>query len=312
MAGYTREQTLRMLRIQPRQLLAWERARLIAASQSYSFQELGQLRKLRDLCAMHISASSISASVEAMRQVSGAADPLIEASAVCNGPRLTFRYSGAMMEPIARQFVFDFECNPRPRQSIAPPLAGFPMDVGAMFSDAVQLEASGHCAQATVIYRAILDAEPRHAPTCINLGTLAYNERKFVQAEELYRRAADSDPGYALAWFDLGNALDELKRLPQAIEAYQTAIRLTPRYADAHYNLALAFERIGERRKALRHWTAYLKLDSVGPWANHARGQARLILDREKLSIVHRSARYSAAKPMRPVGQLHLASPAAV
>jgi hypothetical protein len=53
----------------------------------------------------------------------------------------------------------------------------------------------------------------------------------------------------------------------------------------------LAYERTGQRRKALRHWTAYLKLDNVGPWANHARSQQRKILDREKLTIVHRSPR---------------------
>ena len=83
--------------------------------------------------------------------------------------------------------------------------------------------------------------------------------------------------------------LDELERLPDAIEAYRNAIQLVPKYADAHYNLALAYERIGERRRALRHWTVYLKLDPVGPWANHARTQSRKILSREKLTIVHRS-----------------------
>jgi hypothetical protein len=40
----------------------------------------------------------------------------------------------------------------------------------------------------------------------------------------------------------------------------------------------------------LRHWTAYIKLDPVGPWSNHARMQARKILEREQLSIVHRGS----------------------
>jgi hypothetical protein len=52
----------------------------------------------------------------------------------------------------------------------------------------------------------------------------------------------------------------------------------------------LAYERTGDRRAALRHWTTYIKLDPVGPWANHARMQARKILEREQLSIVHRSS----------------------
>jgi hypothetical protein len=36
----------------------------------------------------------------------------------------------------------------------------------------------------------------------------------------------------------------------------------------------------------LKHWEIYLKLDPAGPWANHARGQAKKILDREKLTII--------------------------
>ncbi len=61
-----------------------------------------------------------------------------------------------------------------------------------------------------------------------------------------------------------------------------------PHYGDAHYNVALAYERTGDRRAALRHWTTYIKLDPIGPWSNHARIQARKILEREKLAIVHR------------------------
>ena len=68
---------------------------------------------------------------------------------------------------------------------------------------------------------------------------------------------------------------------------------LVPHYGDAHYNVALAYERTGDRRAALRHWTTYIKLDPVGPWSNHARMQARKILEREKLSIVHRGSSVS-------------------
>ncbi|HEV2274868.1 MAG TPA: tetratricopeptide repeat protein, partial [Acidobacteriaceae bacterium] len=127
-----------------------------------------------------------------------------------------------------------------------------------------------------------------------------YNQRQFGRAEQHYRRATVSDPNYALAFFDLGNVLDELQRLPEAIEAYRRAIRLVPSYADAHYNLALAYERTGEPRRALRHWRSYIKLDPIGPWANHARGQARKILDRTGLAIVYRRATQRRELPLRP------------
>ena len=290
---YSRQDVLRILRIRANQLCAWERSGLISPGDSYSFKDMVQLRKLRDLRATRLSAASIRASVHAMRNVSGVANPLLETGAVRNGSRLAFRLSGAMVEPIARQFVFDFDS----------PHAGSLAEVGDaaekhaarearvahLFLDAVQQEERGRMEEAIVFYEAILAIDERHAPACINLGTLYYNQRRFTEAEKLYRRATVSDPQYALAFFDLGNVLDELQRLPEAIDAYRRAIHLVPKYADAHYNLALAYERTGEPGRALRHWSSYIKLDPVGPWANHARGQARKIFERAGLSIVRRN-----------------------
>ena len=291
---YSREDALRILRIRLKQLSSWERSGLINQSETYSFQDLVQLRKLRDLRATRLSVANIRASIHAMRQVSGVANPLLEASAVRNGTRLAFRLSGAMMEPIARQFVFDFD-SPRHSQlaevsSVASHQAARDSRVQGLFFEAVRMEERGKMQEAVAHYEAILELDSAHAPACINLGTIQYNQRRFIDAEALYRRATEADPKYALAFFDLGNVLDELQRLPEAIEAYATAIRLVPHYGDAHYNVALAYERVGDRRSALRHWTTYIKLDPIGPWSNHARIQARKILEREKLSIVHRGS----------------------
>lgn len=290
MNRYSRQDVLRILRITSRQLSAWERAGLIVSASDYGFQDLVQLRKLSELRSQRISASSIKASVSAMRAVSGISNPLIHAGIGLRGPRLVFRHSGATMDPIAGQFEFDFEgggsrleiveegaISETQRQS----------KVNALFFEGVRCEEQGKTAEATALYEETLTLG-EHAPAAINLGTILYNQRQFERAEQLYRRATIANPDYALAFFDLGNALDELQRLPEAIEAYKSAIRLSPGYADAHYNLALAYERSNERRRALRHWIAYVKLDPVGPWSNHARLQVRKILDREELTIVWR------------------------
>jgi tetratricopeptide (TPR) repeat protein len=307
---YSRQDVLRILRIRLKQLCSWERSGLINHSEVYLFKDLVQLRKLRDLRAMRLSVANIRASIEAMQQVSGVTNPLLEAGAVRNGTRLAFRLSGAMMEPIARQFVFDFD-SPRQRQlaqvgSSASHQAARSARVQTLFFEAVRMEEQGKTQEALEHYENILTLDPNHAPTCINLGTIQYNQRQFIDAEALYRRATVADPKYALAFFDLGNVLDELQRLPEAIQAYNTAIVLVPHYGDAHYNVALAYERTGDRRAALRHWTAYIKLDPVGPWSNHARMQARKILEREQLSIVHRgsSVRHDSLRRSRSVPRL--------
>ena len=297
MSSYSRPDVLRILQISSRQLQGWERAELIPAQQTYTFQDLGQLRTLRSLREDDVSAASIRHSIVAMKAVAGMANPLLEASLVRTGTRLAFRHLGAMVDPIRRQLLFDFE-RVGQKQAVGEPSplrkpgSGTPRGVQERFLSAVQAEEAGEKQRAISLYTEILEADAAYAPAYINLGTIYFHLKQYGHAEELYRRATEEDPGYVLAFFDLGNVLDELERLEESITAYRQAIALAPRYADAHYNLALAYERRGERRSALRHWQAYIRLDKSGPWADHARGQIRKLLSREKLSIAWRSEGY--------------------
>jgi tetratricopeptide (TPR) repeat protein len=277
-------------------LATWQRAGLVSPSEDFSFQQLVQLRKLRDLAATRISVKSIQRSVDAMQKVSGMANPLLESVAVRRGSRLAFRQYGALVDPVTRQMAFDFELAPCAGMAVVRSRGAAPARLNSeaqeMFLSAVRLEERTETLpEAKAMYAAILELQPNHAPAAINLGTIHYNERDFDAAEMFYRRATESDPEYALAFFDLGNVLDELQRLPEAIAAYERALELVPQYADAHYNLALAYERRAEPRRALRHWTMYARLDPAGPWASHARGQAKKILGGERLAIVTRHGR---------------------
>jgi tetratricopeptide (TPR) repeat protein len=296
--SYSRQDVLRILQISSRQLAGWEKAELIPAQQTYTFQDLGQLRTLRALREDDVSAAAIRHSIVAMKAVAGMANPLLEASLVRAGTRLAFRHSGTVVDPIRRQLLFDFERIERQPATAEPaPLRrpGSPVGRGVQerFAAAVQAEELGDKQQAIAIYDEILAVDPNFAPAYINLGTIFFHMRRFGRAEELYRRATVADPAYVLAYFDLGNVLDELDRPDESIAAYRKAIALAPRYADAHYNLALAHERKGELRPALRHWHAYVRLDRTGPWADHARGQIHKLLSRERLSVAWRAERFT-------------------
>ena len=307
MTSYSRQDVLRILQISARQLQGWERAGLIQPQQSYSFQDLGQLRTLRSLREEDVSAASIRHSVSAMRAVAGMENPLVEATVVRNGSRIAFRHLGAMVDPIRRQLIFDFE---RAGQkdavaeavlSLPPSAAGLQKLQQDQFLLAVQAEEAGDKQRAIELYSEILDTDPGYAAAYINLGTIYFHLRQYGRAEELYRKATEADPGYVLAFFDLGNVLDELERLDESIRAYRHATKLAPRYADAHYNLALAYERKGERRNALRHWQEYVRLDRSGPWADHARVQIRKLLGREKLTIAWRTGQFVAPSQTHPL-----------
>ncbi len=307
MSTYRRQDVLRIFEIGPRQLQAWERAGLIPPQEIYSFQDLGQLRILCALRAEAVPAASIRESIMAMKAVSGMANPLLETRVVRAGSHLAFRHHGAMVDPVRGQLLFDFERGGQQGNAAAAlepeplrrPVPAGPRLMQERFLAAVRAEESSDKQPAIALYEEILSLDPDYAAALINLGTIFFHLRQYGRAEELYRRATVADPGYVLAYFDLGNVLDELERLDESVAAYLQAVTLSPAYADGHYNLALAYVRSGQGRHALRHWRAYFKLDNHGPWADHARGQIRKLLSREKLAIVFRADRFIAPRKSR-------------
>lgn len=293
---YSRADLLRILHVTPRQLANWERAGLLASAESYSFSDMLEIKKVRDLCAMSVRPNVIRESLEAMRkQAAGVEKPLLEAGAwTTKKHRVAFRHDGKLLEPIAGQFLMDFSerekvvtSTPVPRSEPTPQ----EHEVAAWFARGIALEESPSTqTEAIAAYHRVLDLEPAHAAAHINLGTLYYNRQDFGLAERHYRKAIESDARYALAYFDLGNVLDETGRVQEAVQTYKVAIQLAPTYADAHYNLALAYEKLREPRKALKHWQAYIKLDTSGPWSVHARSQIKRILQADGLRIVYKRA----------------------
>jgi tetratricopeptide (TPR) repeat protein len=287
---YSQADLLRILRVTARQLASWEKAGLVAAAESYSFFELLQVKKVRDLCARKVRPAVIRQSLEAMlKHVAGMENPLLEAGAFTTGHRIAFRHKGKVVEPIAGQFMFDF--SPGQRVVASTPIPSrtetTPTDAAELFARGIALEEDpAHQTQAIEMYQQVLNLDPDHAAAHINLGTLHYNRQEYALAEKHYRHAIEVDPRYALAYFDLGNVLDETGRVAEAIQTYSTALQLAPTYADAHYNLALAYEKIKEPRNALRHWRAYVKLDTVGPWSVHARNQIQRILQADGLKLI--------------------------
>ena len=299
MNRYCRADVLRILHITAKQLVGWQRAGLVPVSETFTFYDLLQLKKIRDLRAKRVRPAAIRESLEAMqKQVAGMENPLVEASAFSVGSRVAYHHEGHSVEPIAGQFVLDFgpmgtlvAANPNAGSSDKLKRIGNLDGIAELFSHGVAMEEhpSTHD-EAIRSYQRLLELEPDHAAAHINLGTLYYNRQDFVTAEKHYRAAVAADARYALAYFDLGNVLDETGRVEEAIGSYRTAIKLAPTYADAHYNLALAYERQKEPRSALKHWRAYLKLDTSGPWAVHARNQVARILEGDKLKIVFRQS----------------------
>ena len=312
MTSYRRQDVLRILQISSRQLQAWERAGLIPQQELYSFQDLGQLRTLRSLREDDVPAASIRESILAMKAVAGMANPLLEARVVRTGTRLAFRHRGAMVDPIRRQLLFDFErmgrpaCpQPRGRLRCAFPAHRGLRGIQERFHAAVQAEEAGEKQRAIALYEEILSIDPQYAAACINLGTV------YLPPAPVWPRRGALPPRHRGRSRLRAGLLRSRQRARRAQAARRIHRRLPsrpsrsrPRYADAHYNLALAYERSGQNRPALRHWQAYVKLDNRGPWADHARGQIRKLLSREKLAIASRASHFIPPRKGRAALQL--------
>ena len=195
MHRYSRTDLLRILRLTARQLGAWEKAGLIAPADTYSFFDLLQVKKVRDLCARRVRPAVIRESLQAMqKQVAGMENPLLEAGAYSTGARVVFRHEGKALEPIAGQFVMDFA--PAERVVSATNVRSMPAGQGAaeLFARGIALEEEPSTqAEAIAIYEKVLEMEPQHAAAHINLGTLFYNRQDYIKAELHYRAAIEAE-----------------------------------------------------------------------------------------------------------------------
>ncbi len=145
--------------------------------------------------------------------------------------------------------------------------------------DAIRHHEAGRLDEAERLYRAMLDAEPRHPDALHLLGVLltqlgeydeaiahiraalnvdrdsalfqsslaqaCYRTGRIAEAIETLRRVVAQQPDSYQAFSDLGAALQESGELERAVEAYQRSIELNPGLARVHYNLGTALKQQG-------------------------------------------------------------------
>jgi len=127
-----------------------------------------------------------------------------------------------------------------------------------LFLQGVAAHRSGDFAAAERCYRLLLEADPNHAPTLTNLGSLLARRGQGEEAERLYRTALAANPDQLDAHFNLGNLHRRLGRLPDAITEYEEALRIDPDAPHALLNLGLALGEAGDWPRAAECFTRAL------------------------------------------------------
>ncbi len=258
---YSRDAVRRVLGVSERRLKSWEKEGLIPPAETFTFKDLIALRALYQLVESKIPPRQIKQAIDSLKtKLTGIEKPLSELRIFSNGKTIEVQVSGQKMEAISGQLLFDFEARelgavqafarkPDPPQS--PQQAD---EAERWFQRGLALEETGAPPdQALEAYLKAIELNPHAAGALVNLGTISFRSRRLRDATAYYQRAIEADPGYR--------------------EQYELALQLNPTYADAHFNLALVAERSSDHLRAVKHWKAYLKLDSAGPWADQARKQ---------------------------------------
>jgi tetratricopeptide (TPR) repeat protein len=114
--------------------------------------------------------------------------------------------------------------------------------------------------QAAERYRKILKIDPAHVDAAMNLIVLLLESGDLPAAYEVAAHAVEIHPDNATLRFNLAVACEELERFDAALLHYQIALQLDPELADAHFNVAQIHDSRGEGRDALRHMSAYRRL----------------------------------------------------
>jgi tetratricopeptide (TPR) repeat protein len=290
-AGYCREDVRRIADVTERQLRSWEKQGLVQTGKSFGFSDLLALKTLKKLREHHIAPRQIQRAISSLKtRMQDVNHPLAQFRITADGRKLTVHFEGSRMEPISGQLLLDFDSKEIEKLRSFPGKTA-PAEASVhdnerisehWFQRGLALEETGAPVEdALAAYRKAIEANPRASGALVNLGTIAFRQRKLKEAAEYYTRAIQADPEYALAHFNFGNLNDEQGNFPAARQHYLEAIRLNPRYADAYFNLALVCERNNELLQAIGYWQTYLKLDSTSSWANAARKQ----LDRLKRTV---------------------------
>jgi tetratricopeptide (TPR) repeat protein len=276
---FTRSEVERMTGATRQQLDYWSRLRLLQprsrwGERFFNFSDLVAVEALRRLTAQRIPAQRLSRVVQALeRQLGRAATPLCSLRISVTGDEVVVREpgpEGRAIEPLTGQFVMDFET--ARLQSKVHSLG--PRTAEEWFELAMTLDAGEETmGEAVDAYRQAIKAAPEWLDAHINLGTALFHLGRMHESREAFAAAVKIDRRHALAHFNLGCICDRMGDGDSAMHEFRAALACAPEMAEAHLNLALVYAKMNRKGESGRHFSAYLRYDPNGRWADFARAQ---------------------------------------
>ena len=231
----------------------------------FTFQDVVLLRTAAELQAARIAPRKILLALRRLKEKLPAELPLAGLRISAVGNDVTVRDGRSQWQAESGQLVMDFELAPV-KGSVAflqrvPAHVPAPGDVvDAAFNLGEALESTDRKA-AEAAYRRVLALDPDHADAYLNLGALLCEAKRCKEAVALYDEALKRKPDEALLHFNRAVALEDQGRWVESLASYNASLQLAPDLADAHYNAARLHEQLGDAKNAVRHFSAYRRLE---------------------------------------------------
>ncbi len=228
----------------------------------FTFQDLMLLRTAHTLRASKIPPRKILRSLARLKATLPQALPLTGLRITAIGADVAVRDREGNWQADTGQLLMDFDVAPVGGSiAVLTRSAASPEGPDALswFERGAALEATD-AAGAEAAYRQALALAPGLTEAYLNLGAMWSEAGRFAELAELSERAVAHCGDSSLIHFNRGVALDHLERLPEAAASYERSLALDPMLADAHYNLGRLREQLGDKRGALRHFSAYRRL----------------------------------------------------
>ncbi|MBI4446370.1 MAG: tetratricopeptide repeat protein [Acidobacteria bacterium] len=290
---FTRQDVCNILSIREGRLQYWHRIGLVSPSLRqkrrtfYGFQDLICLKTAEGLVGRGIPAKKIKHSISALKKRFPEFDENL-----CNkriyvvGNRVIISHKNRLIDH-SGQLLFKFDVDEFAKEiENRVRLFGSQKTADDWFREGLSHDRHESTYELALnAYRQVVKLDPDYADAYVNMGTIYYNQRKFLEAERYYRLALARDPYHARACFNLGNALDEMNCVEKAAEFYEKALEIDPLFADAHYNLAVICEKWGQPDRAIKHWKRYLALEPESKAAATARKRLRLLQFQQALAL---------------------------
>lgn len=227
----------------------------------FSFQDLMLLRTAHALKQARIPPRKILMSLAKLKAELPAELPLTGLRITAMGSDVIVRERSLQWEATSGQLVLNFEVEQSAGSvSFIEPAAPSRDATEDWFRKGEALEATDRSA-AEQAYRRAIEFEPLHVSAYLNLGALLCESERCAEAVQLYDGAATSIGHEPLMHFNHAIALEDQGRPVEALAAYERALTLDASLADAHYNAGILLQGLGDTKGALRHLSAYKRLE---------------------------------------------------